>query len=149
MRVAAAGARSDATLTGLDFEIEVATARYGIWLRAPREHRLEASGDLELAMALAVAMAGDGTLNLDLPVSQQLLTQQETIQDTLLNWYPELRRAAIDARPDPVVPPVAAPGTLACFTGGVDSFFSVLSHPGELSGLLFVHGFDVPLDARA
>jgi hypothetical protein len=32
------------------------------------------------------------------------------------------------------------------FSGGVDSFFSVLTHRNELTHLVFVHGFDVELD---
>jgi len=147
VRVAARGARSDAAASELEFAVEVGAARYGIWYRVPREHPLEPSGDLELAMTLAVAMAGDGALELDLPVSGQLLARQDAIQDILLGWYPELGRAVLTVVPDPAVPLSPGSGTLACFTGGVDSFYSVLSHPGELSALLFVHGFDVPLGA--
>lgn len=148
MKVAASGA--GAADGRVEFEIDVVGARYNIWYQAQGNCRLAASGDLELAMTLPVAMAVDGALELDLPVSDGLLVQQNAIQDTLLTWYPELRRAALDTVTDQiVVPPDVGPGTLACFTGGVDSFYSVLSHPGQLSGLLFVHGFDVPLGALA
>lgn len=55
-------------------------------------------------------------------------------------------------------PPQAAVGTAEvaparkqsgdglCFTLGVDSFFSLLHWPGDLRWLVFVHGYDVPLD---
>jgi hypothetical protein len=39
-------------------------------------------------------------------------------------------------------------GLLSCFTGGVDAFYSALHPPRPLSGLLFVHGFDIPLRDR-
>lgn len=98
-------------------------------------------------MAIPVAMASDGILELDRPVSPQLALSSSTIQDILVSWYPELRRVAVSSAAGsvPVLPEDR--GTLACFTGGVDSFYTVLSHPREIDGLLFVHGFDVPLDA--
>jgi len=40
----------------------------------------------------------------------------------------------------------AARGRALCFTGGVDSFFSLLAGDHRPSHLLFVHGFDLALD---
>lgn len=40
----------------------------------------------------------------------------------------------------------AAPGRAVCFTGGVDSFFSLLGDRHQPTHLLYVVGFDVPLD---
>lgn len=130
----------------LNFRITVEADQFDIWFRSSGEHRLEASGDLELAMALPVAMATDGVLELDLPVDAELLPAVNAIQDVLLSWYPELRRATIVAADEsaPRLPPHR--GTLACFTGGVDSFYTLETHRDELNGLLFIHGFDVPLD---
>ncbi|WP_231604471.1 hypothetical protein, partial [Salinibacterium sp. SWN139] len=34
---------------------------------------------------------------------------------------------------------------VACFTGGVDSFFTLLKHQDEITSLVYVHGFDIPL----
>lgn len=34
----------------------------------------------------------------------------------------------------------------SCFTGGVDSYFTLISNSSGIDALLYVHGFDVPLD---
>ena len=38
-------------------------------------------------------------------------------------------------------------GTACFFSGGVDSFYTVLTRRAELTHLIFVHGFDMPLDS--
>ena len=38
--------------------------------------------------------------------------------------------------------------TGAFFTGGVDSFYTLLKHRNEISDLIYVHGFDVPLSNK-
>jgi len=131
---------------GVTLMVDVAGTGYQIWFRASGNHRLEPSGDLELAVGLLVAMATDGILELDRAPSALLRRRATTIQDVLLSWYPELRRATLVAPMDESAPLPSGRGTLACFTGGVDSFYTVLEHAGTLDALLFVHGFDVPLD---
>lgn len=61
----------------------------------------------------------------------------------------------------PMVPPLGDPGPASspdpvmesraalCFSGGVDSFHSLLRGGAPVDALLFVHGFDVPLDDTA
>ncbi|HET7551541.1 MAG TPA: hypothetical protein VFK04_09625 [Gemmatimonadaceae bacterium] len=39
-----------------------------------------------------------------------------------------------------------SPGTALCFSGGVDSFYSLLEAGHQVDALVFVHGFDVKLD---
>jgi hypothetical protein len=42
-----------------------------------------------------------------------------------------------------------AAGAAACFTGGVDSFYTLLSGGNRLDTLVYVHGYDIPLADRA
>jgi hypothetical protein len=61
----------------------------------------------------------------------------------LLNaWYPHLHPVAIDAAE--AVSGSPAPGVGCFFSGGVDSFYSVLARNEEITHLIFVHGFDIP-----
>ncbi len=46
------------------------------------------------------------------------------------------------------LPPREPRGDGLCFSLGVDSFFSLMRWPGVLRWLVFVHGYDVPLDDR-
>ena len=43
-------------------------------------------------------------------------------------------------------PSEVGPGTALCFSGGVDSFYSLLAAGREVDALVFVHGFDVELE---
>lgn len=114
-----------------------------------REGPVSETGDAALAAALIPAMRWGGTLRLDAPVSPLLLDASELIQRAFLMHSP--RRF----QPVRVVAPRLAatadePGRgVACFfSAGVDSFYSVLSHREEITHLIYVHGFDVPLNEK-
>ena len=42
--------------------------------------------------------------------------------------------------------PLSLPHLLSDFTGGVDSFYSLLQYPGQIDRLIYAHGYDMPLD---
>jgi hypothetical protein len=75
-------------------------------------------------------------------------TGMSELQHILHEWwgYPEL--APTSAVPDAESPPPAA-GRALLFSGGVDSFYSLLRAGTEADRLVFVHGFDVPLADEA
>jgi hypothetical protein len=109
---------------------------------------LEGNPDAGFAAALPIAMAT--ALSLDVPdgVSRRLLDASGAIQQMLAAWDPALLPVEVRAR-DGGAPPVAAAtarGTAAFFTGGVDSFYTVLTRREELDALVYVHGFDLPLE---
>jgi hypothetical protein len=76
-------------------------------------------------------------------VSPLLASNLETIRDIYAAW--------IDGHKVPLnfelSPDVAAPskGVSLFFSGGVDSFYSLIKHREEVENLVLVHGFDVPL----
>lgn len=60
------------------------------------------------------------------------------------HWdYPD--KLPWSAVPQPIPPSENVRGVAACFSGGIDSFFTLLTHVNEIDDLLFVEGFDVPL----
>lgn len=67
------------------------------------------------------------------------------VADLAASWWGFAPRRA-DA-PDRVAD-TAAPGTAVCFTGGVDSFFTLLTTSPRPDALVFVHGFDIALHER-
>ncbi len=75
-------------------------------------------------------------------LSPRLFASQAEIQKLFQNW--DTRFNVV-----PVVAPVGEPhqasigGTGLFFTGGVDSFFSLLRHRDEITHLIFVRGFDI------
>jgi hypothetical protein len=95
---------------------------------------------------LLTAMSAGQPLSLCHPISPRLLDNLNTIQDIYSVWYPaQLRRIPVIA---PVTEPAPAPpgrGVGCFFSGGVDSFYTFLKHREEITHLIFVHGFDLPL----
>jgi len=106
-------------------------------------------GDVAEALAGAVLMpaaASARRLALDDAVSEVWLGNISRLMQIWRRWWDY-----------PVLPPQAAshdenrsrvPATALCFTGGVDSFHSLLHGPRPPDVLAFVHGYDIRLDDR-
>jgi 7-cyano-7-deazaguanine synthase in queuosine biosynthesis len=73
-------------------------------------------------------------------VAPRLLASVPSIEGVLSSWFEGVKPIDVKARTEPE--PRAA-GVACFFSGGVDSFYSVLSHLDEITGLVFVHGFDI------
>lgn len=91
-----------------------------------------------------IAMAVGADVIVEGPVDPATVSSTAQAQSVLHGWYPELPVVGVHA---PSVPPAAqpSPGVACFFSGGVDSFFSVLRHRDEITHLVFVHGFDIPI----
>lgn len=109
------------------------------------------SSDTELAhavepfleLALPAAMAHDRALVVEGPVSPQLLAQLPELQRLWNKRVPSMQTVEVVAPARTDAPAPASPGTVLLFSGGVDSFFSLLEHEAELTALVFVDGFDI------
>lgn len=121
---------------------------------------LRVSGDPFLIWLAPVSALRREPVRLDVAVDQELLEQVREVQRVWQTWFPECRAVALDAAAHDAVAahvgtgsPTSAQRTAAFFTGGVDSFFTVLRHDaGEgtprrvhIDDLIYVHGFDVLL----
>lgn len=120
------------------------------------------SVDAAVAAGWLPAMARREPLTVDGPLSPRLRGGAERIADILLTWDRALHpsgewygRVALadratdeagEAQATPVAPTVRR-RTACFFTGGVDSFHTVLRRRDEIDELIFVHGFDL-LDDR-
>lgn len=110
---------------------------------APSE---ESMADAMLPPGLLLAMATGQMLELQAPVSKQLLKNSYTVQDIFCSWHPnKMKRAQILAPMRTHQPKQVNKLALSTFTGGVDSFYTLDKNAEEISNILFVHGFDVPL----
>ncbi len=118
-------------------------------------------GDIWLPAALLIAMRRGEDLVLRDPISDARRAALDQIQDVLVGWYPQrMRRVRVHA------PPSDAPrgakglvhgvadrtlrrrGTASCFTGGADSFYTLVTNP-DVDTLLYAFGLDVPLTQTA
>jgi hypothetical protein len=101
------------------------------------------SGDPLLAALLAPAMARGEDLEIDAPLSPRLRAASTTIQDIYAAWAEGAKRVRVSA-PEPELGGPGAAGNGQLFTGGVDSYYSLLK--GEpTSHFLFAQGFDISL----
>ena len=126
-----------------------------VWLELPEREAsaLAPTGDAFLAWMAPLASLRNEPLRIEAPVDALLLDQVREVVRVWRSWYPAMRDV-------PIAAPTSAPGVepggrrvASMFTGGVDSFFTVLRHDAgegtqstvKIDDLLFVHGFDVPL----
>jgi Polysaccharide pyruvyl transferase len=109
--------------------------------------------DVAVALAFVKAMMEPGPLRLDAAVDETLIRRLPEIQALLRAFriggdWPELD---VLEHPVEVLCPFTAPpprpqdrGTAAFFSGGVDSFSTLLRHP-DITHLVYVAGMDVPV----
>jgi hypothetical protein len=111
--------------------------------------------DFLLPLTLFPAMVGKSRLRLEGEVSPRLLSAVPMIQDIFRLWgdeywggkYSGLQRIPVNA--EPRSEPIKRASDIACFfSGGVDSFYTLLKHREEITHIVFVHGFDISLEEQ-
>src|SRR5690554_1569011 len=118
------------------------------WYRLPTTAGTddEAAADAFFIVGLLLAMGTDGALAMDRPVSKRLTYNTRAIQDILLGWHPNRLtsvQVSVPTRDEDRQP--VQQRTITCFTGGVDSFDTLINNNNDVDALLYVHGFDIAL----
>jgi glycosyltransferase involved in cell wall biosynthesis len=132
----------------LSFEARVGGRRHPVWLRTGAPVTPDA--DAALAAGLMPAMRHGGSLRLSDPVSPKLLRTQREFQAIQRAWSLDwdlgepLREVEVIAPERPASPLERSGRVAAFFSGGVDSWATVLGNP-EVTDLIFVRGFDLPV----
>jgi len=133
---------------GVAATVELAGRCHEIWYTSTAGP-LADDPEVFLAAALLPAMRCGVPVQIPRPVSVRLLRATARIGEILHAWDPALERVPVDAAGVRVTPGVAGRGIGLFFSGGVDSFYSLLKHQERVTHLIFAHGFDVPLENRA
>ena len=109
--------------------------------------------DYLLPLTLLPAMITDSRLKVPGKVSSRLFATLPKLQDVLhlwgtRNWGARVQRIPIEgeAKSNGATP---ASGIACFFSGGVDSFYTLLKNRDRVTHLIFVHGFDITLDNRS
>jgi len=129
-------------------QIDLGDTQFEVWYRMP-EGPLGDGAETMLVAALLPAMWLGRAVRLEAPISARLLSTLPTVQEIFHAWDPRFKKVAIHA--EPAAPPSRPPGTEVglFFSGGLDSFYSLLKHRDELTQLIFVPSFDLSMnDAR-
>ncbi len=121
---------------------------YPVWFVASEDFGREA--DFLLPLTLPSAMVTGSRLKLPGPVSPQLLSAVPKIQDIFClwgeeHWGLEFQRVPVHAKVRSRPTADRASGVACFFSGGLDSFYTLLKHRDEVTHLIFVHGFDINL----
>ncbi|MCA1943559.1 MAG: hypothetical protein LDL15_08135 [Yonghaparkia sp.] len=122
-----------------------------VWLALPEGARPDQYsetdlGNVSLGLGLLAAMHHGAELRVAHPVSARLLESVPEYQAILTTWYPDERqRVAVHAE-RVSTDAVRGAGEATFFTGGVDSFDTLLRNRSTITALVFVAGFDIPLD---
>jgi hypothetical protein len=129
------------------------------WIDVPRayENYLSDSGDAWLSLLLSYAVHLREPLVISKPVDRELYVNVHELMRVWSCWYPKLKPVLIEAeiREKPNGP--ARTATAALFSGGVDAWFTLLTHNGDpnaqdrfpIDDLLCVWGLDISLENAA
>lgn len=110
------------------------------------------SADAFAVAMLIPAMLRGEPLHISPPVSPRLLFQLPRIRDIVRTWHPAMTRSDIHATAGDVDPAALPNRAATFFSGGVDSFYTLLkflgpeSLPAPLTHMFFMRGLEKPLD---
>ncbi len=115
-----------------------------VWFESP-DLALAASPEAFVSAFLLPSIAHRARLVSDPALDSRWLEGSREIVQIFHEWwrYPALAPDAAAATPGPEI---ADRGRALFFSGGVDSFHSLLCCGEQVDLLVFVHGFDIPLD---
>lgn len=113
-----------------------------VWFEAEGLDLPAPDGSAGLLLALLPAMRRGADLRIEAPVDPLLLRQLPGIQAMLADWMKGLRPVKVAAEAGPLRLP-RAEHTGVFFSGGSDSWFSLLKYAGIATHAVHVWGFDI------
>jgi len=128
-----------------------------LWFRVHAGYRgwLSPAPEVGIAALLFLAMKLGEDIEVEQPISPRFHYGVGQFIEFFHLWFPgRLKRIEVRSPGLRVPEPADAEAVVSCFSGGVDSFHTLFDHLGErapnaayrASHLLFVHGFDIPLE---
>jgi hypothetical protein len=155
--------RSDISPTGADCLRLSADVSYDdastntetLWFDVPAAIAVRSvSGNPWLAATLPLASKLGEPLHIDGPVDVELLAGARELMEWWRYWFPAMSVVRVDGAAAAPPAGVAGSRTAQFFSGGVDSFFTLLRHadpadPLQVDDLLAGWGFDIPLSDAA
>jgi hypothetical protein len=131
-------------LTG---SLEIGERAHPFYFRSSAE--ISQDADALLPVSLVPAMKTGAPLRLPGEISPRLLKNCSLVQDLFHDWEEDLHRTRVNAETRSDESATPGSGVACFFSGGVDSFFSVLRHLDEVTHLIFVVGFDIAAEGRS
>jgi hypothetical protein len=146
LRISEPWKRDDGGFTELGSRLEVGGRRDTVWFRVELPPSEVADGvEPFVSACLLPAMRAGWEIRTPVPMSPVFLANLERIQAQFKEWDPALRIARIQAPPGGAESGADLRRTASFFSGGVDSFYTLLTRRAEVDELILVRGFDIPL----
>lgn len=130
----------------LDLHIETPGRNYPIYITGPE---LQSQPGLEAGavLGLLAAMRTGSDLRVEGSISQTFLMGLQKYMMVFTAAFPEFKVVNIKpAMIQQMVQPAATGRCASFFSGGVDSFFTLLKGRDSITDIIYIHGFDVRLD---
>lgn len=109
---------------------------------------LAPSNEAALTSAILPAMLWNQNIVVEGPASRRFLENLDRIEDIYHCWDARLQKVQVRGA-TPVVRERRGERVGLFFSGGVDSFYSLLKHQDEVTDLIFIHGFDIGVGDRS
>lgn len=128
--------------------------RFELYFEFPIEYEafVPVSADPFAVAMLVPAMFQDEPLRITPPISPRLLFHLPRLRDIFHAWHPDtLHYIEAEAKPGTIAPSVPSNRAATFFSGGVDSFYTLLKHrlhrqlPAPLTHVIFMRGIEKPL----
>jgi hypothetical protein len=157
MRLNTVSLRTTADRVRLSAEVESGrrSEPFELYFEYPIEFEafVTASPDPFAAAMLVPAMLAGEALEIGPPISPRLHFHLPRIRDIFHAWHPEFHRSDVRATACATQPKPSGTRAATCFSGGVDSFYTLLKYrtgrealPSPLTHVLFMRGLEKPLD---
>lgn len=137
-----------------EVESERQHGRFELYFEFPVAFRdfVSASADPFAVALLVPAMFDAEPLEIAPPISPRLLFNLKEIRSIFHAWHPALERCHIEATAGVEAPKMRTGRAATFFSGGVDSFYTLLKHRREtplgvtLTHIVFMRGLEKPLE---
>ncbi len=113
-----------------------------VWFTTDAE-QIADDGEIFLSSLLLPAMRLGETLVIDKAVSPPLMENVGKLQDIFNSWYPKFQKIAIEGEVSRESSDPSPRGVASFFSGGIDSFYTLIKNNHEITTLVYVQGFDV------
>jgi hypothetical protein len=110
-----------------------------------RDAVLTPSPESLFCLGLLPSMKLGADFRLGAPLSPRLLGAAARLSDIYCSWHADFSQASLLGAEPAVTLPCPGKAVATFFTGGMDSFYTLLKHRDEITHVIFVHGVDVGL----
>jgi hypothetical protein len=129
------------------YALSIVGRPYEVFFRSP-EVTLYPGVEPLLVLALLPAMRVGADLLPAQPIGQDFSVNLVRFMEIFGRWFKDFRKVDILGERGVSGRPRANARVGAFFSGGVDSFYTLLKHQNEITDLVYVHGFDLALRDR-